>query len=104
MCTGIAGYYAAGLLALAMVALDVTGARADSPDGPTISNVQVNGTNVTATIAPAYDDATTETAEMYIDTIGLDGSGIPMTLSGASGTVTASGTLPALPIGSSHTA
>ena len=66
----------------------------------------MSGTTVTATIEPEnVGSATIEAAEFYVDTdpILSDGYRIPMTLSGTSGTVTASGTLPTLPIGSSHT-
>jgi hypothetical protein len=83
-----------------MVALHAPDARADGLGGPTTSNVQVNGTTVTATITPENGDgAYVEAAEMYIDTISLNGSRIPMTLPHISGMVTASGTLPTLSIG-----
>lgn len=102
----IAGFYAAGVLTLVMVTLHTPSARADVLGGPATSDVQVSGTTVTATIEPeSVGGATVEAAEFYVDTdpILSDGYRIPMTLLDTSGTFTATGTLPTLPIGSSHT-
>lgn len=103
---GIRGYRAAGLVTLVMLALYVPGARADVLTGPATSNVQVSGTTVTATIVPEnVGGAIVEAAEFYVDSdpVLSDGYRIPMTLSGTSGTVTATGTLPTLAIGTYHT-
>lgn len=102
---GILGIHTVRALALTITALYVPAAGADVLSGPTTSSVQVSGTTVTATIVPEnVGGATVEAAEFYVDsdTVGIDGQRIPMTLSGSSGTVTATATLPPLAIGSAH--
>lgn len=71
-------------------------------DEPDTSNVTISGSTVTATVSPGSLDSVTA-AEFFLDIIGECGAGTPMSLSGESGEVTATGTLPTLALGSTHT-
>ena len=76
------------------------------PDpAPVTTNVAVSDATVTATITP-YSGGTEniDQAEFFVDAVGSDGSGTPMSLTAdASRTATATGTLPTLPLNSDHT-